>query len=324
LRGSLQPTPLLRGGAGRVFERRARGSDRAMGLVLMYHEIAPVQGDPVRDFLPALGADLFRAQLEHVRDQYEVVALRDLPARARERAAGERLPLAITFDDDLSRHRTVAAPLLEEFGYTATFFLTGTSLESPFNFWWQDLQVIVDRGPDAWPKLQRELAQTWSWGKIDGRRSDLTNTIEAAPPDLRDAIAAKLRELAGGEIRDEGLPAEAVSDMARRGFEIGWHTRRHYRMETLDGDRLDKEMRDGLEELSDVLGYRPTSVAYPHAKADLRIADAARRADFELGFVVGDTATGPDQHPLLLARVGGSGDSPGTFKWVLGRAARST
>jgi peptidoglycan/xylan/chitin deacetylase (PgdA/CDA1 family) len=320
----LGATSALRGGVGRIFERRARGAEQPMGLVLMYHEISPIPGDPVHDVLPAHGADLFRAQLEHLKSHYVVVPLRELPERARNRESGEPLPVAITFDDDLSRHRTVAAPLLEEFGFTATFFLTGSSLESPFHFWWQDLQVIIDRGPDAWPKLQRELAQTWSWGKIDGRRSDFTNTIEAAPPHLHDAIAAKLRELAGGEFRDEGLPAEAVKDLVRRGFEIGWHTRRHYRLETLDGDRLDEEMLDGLEELSEVVGYRPTSIAYPHAKADLRIADSAERAGFELGFVVGDTATGPDQHPLLLARVGGSGDSLGTFKWVLGRAARST
>ncbi len=321
---SLQPTSLLRAGAGRAFERRARGSDRAMGLVLMYHEIAPTQGDPAHDVLPALGADLFRAQLEHVRDNYEVVALRDLLARAGARGSGDRLPLAITFDDDLARHVTVAAPLLDEFGFTATFFLTGATMAGPSPFWWQDLQVLVDRGPDAWAKLRREIATVWPWGEIEGRRSDFTNTIEAAPPDLHDAIAAKLRELAGDEISEQGMTAGQIKEMAAHGFEIGWHTRRHYRLETLAGDRLDEEMQDGLAELGDVLGRRPTSIAYPHAKADMRVAAAAQRAGLELGFLVGDTATGPDQHPLLLARVGGATDSLATFKWVLGRASQTT
>jgi peptidoglycan/xylan/chitin deacetylase (PgdA/CDA1 family) len=294
-----------------------------MGLVLMYHEIAPTQGDPNRDVLPALGVDLFRQQLEHLERHYEVVPLRELVTRARSRSSGDRLPVAVTFDDDLSRHATVAAPILEEFGFTATFFLCGNTLKAPSPFWWQDLQVILDRGPDAWASLQRELAETWPWAALDGRRSDLTNTIEASPPELHDAIVRRLRELAGSDLLDEGLPAAAVKSLAAAGFEVGFHTLRHYRLETLAGDSLDRAMQEGLDQLTEVIGYRPTAIAYPHAKADLRVADSAQRAGFELGFLVGDTATRPEQHPLLLARVGAATDSLPTFKWLLGRAANS-
>jgi peptidoglycan/xylan/chitin deacetylase (PgdA/CDA1 family) len=303
-----------------MLERRSRRSGSRVGLVLMYHEIAPTHGGP-DDVLPALGEDLFRQQLEHLQRNYEVVPLRELVARAQGRSHGERVPVAITFDDDLARHATVAAPMLEEFGFPATFFLCGNTLDGPSPFWWQDLQVIVNRGPEAWEDMRRELAGTWPWAALDGRRSDFTNTIEAAPPELRDAVATRLRELAGGDVLDEGLSPDAVRRLAERGFEIGFHTLRHYRLETLAGGGLDKAMREGVDELAAAAGTRPTSIAYPHAKADLRVADAAQRAGFARGFVVGDVAASAEQHPLLIARVGGATDSLPIFKWALGRAA---
>ena len=245
---------------------------------------------------------------------------RDLLARAEQRSAGDPLPVAITFDDDFSRHTTIAAPLLSEFGFRATFFLCGNTLEGPDPFWWQDLQVILNRDLDAWPKLRRRLAQDWQWAELEGQVSDFTNTMEAAPPKLRDEIAAKLREIAGDDVLDPGLRADEVRELARD-FDIGFHTRRHYRLETLEGKALDEAMREGLDELTEVVGHRPATIAYPHAKADLRVADAARGAGFELGFLVGDVPTTAAQHPLLLARVGGATDSLETFRWVLGQAA---
>ncbi|MDQ2938920.1 MAG: hypothetical protein M3R23_00145, partial [Actinomycetota bacterium] len=66
-----------------------------------------------------------------------------------------------------------------------------------------------------------------------------------------------------------------------------------------------------------------TSIAYPHAKADLRVAGAAERAGFELGFAAGHVAATPEQHPLLLARVVAQTESLGAFQWGLGRVANS-
>jgi peptidoglycan/xylan/chitin deacetylase (PgdA/CDA1 family) len=311
---------LVGGGAGRFFQRRSRRSDQKIGLVLMHHEIAPTQGDPSR-LVPALGADLFRAQLERLKRDYQVVALSEVVARAQDRSPGDPIPVAITFDDDLANHAAVAAPILEEFGFTATFFLCGNSLDGPSPFWWQDLQVILDREPDAWPKLRKKLADDWSWARVDGQVHDFTNTIESSRPQQHDAICARLRELAGDEVLDEGLPAQAVKDLAAGGFEIGFHTRHHYLLKMLDEQQLDREMQEGVPEIEEAIGGRLTTIAYPHAQGDLRIAEAAQRAGFELGFVCGQMPVTADQHPLLLGRVVGWVDAAGTFDWLLGRVA---
>lgn len=273
--------------------------------------------------VPALGEHIFRAQLEHLGRHYEVVSLRELLQRLGRRRPGQRLPAAITFDDDLSGHAAIAAPTLEEFGFPATFFLNANTLRGPSPFWWQDLRTILDRGPGAWDELQARLAERWPWGRLRGTVADLANTIEASPPGQRDELAALLREQAGSDAIDPGLPRETVREMADRGFEIGFHTLRHYSLLTLNDGELDRAMTEGLDELAEAVGYRPTTISYPHGKADLRVAAAAQRAGFELGFVTGHAATTAEQHPMLLTRVVAWTDSLGSFAWALGRLAAS-
>ena len=178
----------------RPFARRAKRSADAIGLILMHHGVARAPGKP-GDLLPPLGLNGFESQLQHLSRHYEVVPLTALSSRVRARSPGEPLPVAITFDDDLACHTEIVAPALERFGFHATFFLTGATLEGPSAFWWQDMQAIRDRGPAAWTEMRRRLADDWPWAGLESADGDLTLAIENSPPEQRDAISARLREL---------------------------------------------------------------------------------------------------------------------------------
>ena len=78
-------------------------------------------------------------------------------------------------------------------------------------------------------------------------------------------------------------------------------------------------MHEGLDELEAVIGHRPTAIAYPHAKADVRIAAAAQLAGFEIGLVCRHGRASDHQHPLLLDRVNALIESPGRFALGLAR-----
>jgi peptidoglycan/xylan/chitin deacetylase (PgdA/CDA1 family) len=319
-------------GVSGLWVRRTRRSDLPVGLILVQHEISETDGDWTREVMPALGKDKFKAQLEYLGRHYDVVPLREITTRVRERARGDRLPVALTFDDDTSSQASIAGPMLERFGFPATFFLTGNSLNGGSPFWWQDLQVVAERDGDSGASLRRELAEQWPWAGLEppgqghvrepgpGLR-ELAQTIEGLHPDERDAVAMRLRELAGTDTLDPGLSPDAVKKLAGAGFEIGFHTRRHYALPTLAEAELDLAMTEGIEDLEAVVGYRPTSICYPHGKADLRVAEAAQRAGFEIGVTGRFGVVRPGQNPLLLDRIEGRSTSQGQFAWTLSRAA---
>jgi peptidoglycan/xylan/chitin deacetylase (PgdA/CDA1 family) len=303
-----------------VIERRARRSSRGAGVALMFHDVSAEREPPRDRVVPPLSTDLLRAELEHLRDTYEVVSIHDLRARMASRRPGERFPVALTFDDDLSSHHRLVAPILREFGMPATFFLTGATLDGPVAFWWHDLDALFVRGGEHWRRVGEAVQSTWGPTGGELTLSVLARSVETLAPDRRDAFAQRLREILAEPPTDPGLSEDDVRALAAGGLEIGFHTRHHRLLQTLDDDRLHDAMREGAGRLSEATGRPLRAIAYPHCRPpDLRVAAAASSAGFEVGFICNDHGLGHDSHPLLLDRVDGWRPSLGSFAMRLAR-----
>ena len=302
----------------RLLEGRNLRSPRQAGLVLMYHGIGPGSGDPGRDLVPQLDHDLFRAQLVYLTRRYEIVPLKDLRERIARRGRSDRLPVALTFDDDLKTHSLYATALLAEVGVPGTFFLSGVSLHGTRSSWWQDLQAVFDRGGEEWTELVSDL-------EIDapctGIRS-LAQAIESMAPADRDRAGERIRARAGSAT-DRPLSADEIQRIASSGFEVGFHTRRHYNLMAVSDYQLRQTLTEGLDEIQALTGYRPTTIAYPHCCADRRVAEAARNAGFDLGLICGGAAVTPSDHPMLMDRIDGWSKSVGHFALRLARAVQA-
>jgi peptidoglycan/xylan/chitin deacetylase (PgdA/CDA1 family) len=295
-------------------ERAARRSPARAAVALVYHRVGDPPGDLARELLPALGSRLFAEQVRYLSARYRVVPATRLREAASERRPGEPFPVAITFDDDLRSHVETAAPILLRAGAPATFFLTGACLRGPHRFWWERLQEAYDRELDLAPL------------GIGGPAADvheLGRAIEALPARRLDQLDAALGRLVGPDPRDAGLRAEHVAVLAADGFEIGFHTRRHHPLPGLAAADLDAAMTEGRAELEEAAGSSLTTIAYPHGRADGRVAAAARAAGFGAGFTGAPGPVTPESDPLLLCRVSPSYASVGELAVDVALAVRS-
>lgn len=298
-----------------------RYSSRRVGLVLVYHDIARSSGNLNRFRTQPLGIDDLRAHFGYLRRRYDVVSVHELGERIAVRAPGKRFPVALTFDDDLENHLSLVAPLLSELHLPATFFLTGASLDGPCAFWWHDLRELFARGDEAWREVCQEVGCKWNWASSGVDLRMLEETITAMPPHERDSLALVLRDMVGSPPRDRGLSESAVRELVAGGFEIGFHTKRHYLLQTLDAKALHQAMREGADRLSAIAGRSLTAIAYPHGPGDLRIAAAAADAGFELGFEGPRYPVEATSHPMLLGRIDVSWrTSTGDFAFGLAHA----
>ena len=270
------------------------------GIVLAHHRVGEPAGDREQELVPALATSSFEERLEVLVDGYRVVSA----SHILEVAVGGRnepVPVALTFDDDLDSHLEVVAPILLQRGLPATFFV-GPPLPAGAAFWWEDLQALADGGElpsrldslpgmDLGPVARREPNAIHALGR----------TIESLPADERDAVADELHRLAGRSTRRR-LDGQGMAALVEAGFELGFHTARHYLLTTLDDVRLDRELTDGREVLSEISGKPITTMAYPHGKADARVAQAARAAGFEVGFTGGSKRVDRTTDALLAPR----------------------
>lgn len=304
---------------GRLSDWQFRTSSRQAGAVLMYHGVAEQPGDAGRSASPKLSLASFRAGLEHLRRRYDVVPARELRDRIGSRAKGRRVPVALTFDDDLESHWALAAPVLSELGLPATFFLTGSSLQAPHSFWWDDLDELFARGQSQRVEVLSAAGLGSDRFAVDAGIGMVSRTIQMMSPVRRDALARWMREIVGEPPRERGLSAGRVSDLARAGFEIGFHTRDHYHLQTVPDDALGDALTKGRDELAAAAGGPMATIAYPHTGADLRIAAAAAAAGFTLGFTGNNRPARSSDHPLIVERIDALPCSADGFEFRLAR-----
>ncbi|HSJ93825.1 MAG TPA: hypothetical protein VK896_07295, partial [Gaiellaceae bacterium] len=92
----------------------------------------------------------------------------------------------------------------------------------------------------------------------------------------------------------------------------------------LDDAGLTERLAEGRAGLEELAGRRLTAIAYPHGKADERVAAAARRAGFTAGFTGAHAAVAAGDDELLIGRVEPrAGDGLGRFAWRIARALRA-
>lgn len=287
----------------RMLRWRTRLSADGLGLAVMYHGIARGPHAPRPQLVPTPEITTFRAQLEHLAAHYRVVPPSRLLQAAGGRRRGDAPAIAITFDDDLASHRQLAMPILLELGLPAGFFVSGASLSGPFAFWWERLQRLMDErdhAPAALPSWLR--MRVGAEGQGDSIQA-IARVIENLSPSERDAAAAELGDLVGPDPPDAGLRREAVRELAQAGFEIGFHTKRHYKLSLLPDADLHRSLREGRNEIEATVGSRLSMIAYPHGAADARVARFAAAAGFRLGFTTTPHAVAPAGDPLLVGRI---------------------
>lgn len=295
-------------------ERALRATPLRAGVAVAYHSLAAETGDPATELVPPHGLALYEAQLAHLGARYAVVPAAELADAVAARRPGERFPAAITFDDDLPSHVAAATPVLRRLGLTATFFLSGRSLERPFAFWWERLQRAVDAGA-AVPDTEGTV-------RVVERTSirTLGRAVEALPPAERERWEDGLLAHAGPDPDGAGMRAADVRALVAAGMTVGFHTSRHHPLTTLDDAGLALALAEGRERLEELAGATIDVVGYPHGRADGRVADAARAAGFAVGYTTAERAVTPRDDRLLLGRINPSYRSVGHFAVQLVRA----
>ena len=127
----------------------------------MYHYVSdpPADADIYRRDLSVTPAN-FEAQLAWLQSRgYESITLTDLVYHLARGWPLPDKPVILTFDDGYRDNYTKAFPLLQEYGYTGTFFLvTGPiDFENPDYLTWDMVEEMVQAGMDFQPHSYRHL-----------------------------------------------------------------------------------------------------------------------------------------------------------------------
>jgi len=111
--------------------------------ILGYHRV----GEPKGDHVPTVTPESFQKQLAFlVRRRYAVLPLETCIEQMVQGAALPRYSAVITFDDGYEETASIAAPLLQRFGFPATVFVTPGEVGLPGFMSWDQLRALAQDG----------------------------------------------------------------------------------------------------------------------------------------------------------------------------------
>lgn len=257
---------------------------RGNGLALLYHRVTADDAPPIGDLVPSIPQQLLRRQLEVLGEVGDLVPLERLHAPAVDR---RRPRFGLSFDDDYRSHGEQVLPILRALGVTGTFFLSGRSLHRLGPYWFESLERLV---------AEQGLHDTRRLLGMDATAAaDLAALCERNPRLQRLVTAAV--DLAPCHLQ----PAQ-IAGLAEAGMAVGFHTLHHRRLVDLDGEGLRLALVDGREALEASIGRRVDLLAYPHGKADARVAAAARTAGYRMAWTGWPRPVRAGDDPFLLGR----------------------
>jgi peptidoglycan/xylan/chitin deacetylase (PgdA/CDA1 family) len=215
----------------------------------------------------------FHAFVRRLREQCDIVSMRELTRRLRQ-GSKAGLPLAvITVDDGYADFYSVAMPVLREFQVPATLFATAGFVDRRCWLWWDALRYSIDAHPGGATRLEVGnesvslfLADADSREKAWQAVADLLVKRNHERMDVIDQIG-----------RDGGVPLpelptanyaamswEQLREVEAEGVEIGGHTMTHAFLPGLNSSALDAEIAGSKALTERHLGHRLQTFAYPN------------------------------------------------------------
>jgi peptidoglycan/xylan/chitin deacetylase (PgdA/CDA1 family) len=268
--------------------RRYLQAMRGGTTILMYHRVLPdeqCRDYPLREL--AIPLSVFEAQVKWLARFCDVRTVRD--AVAKTEPVNGRPVVCVSFDDGYRDNFELAAPVLDQYGLHATFFVTTGHTarrddEAPRLFWFDCAALHWQR--QSAPALAAALEQSGA-GKVEWQEIQTLpcwmEHLKSQPPSKIQRVLRLLdgvKKITESTAQFATMTQKQIADLHERGHEIASHTMSHPILTQLDDDELAQELAISRHLIATWTGTAPVGICYPNGNHDDRVIAAAAAAGY--------------------------------------------
>ncbi len=294
-------------------------------LVLAFHRVVPDGEETLRPSL-AVSESSFREIVKLVRRHFFVLT----PDEVSDFLRGDLRPssdaVLFTFDDGYADNWYHAAPILNEAGIKAAFFITTGFVAGTHPLWWDVLlasvrQAALEKVAEL-PKIEEEttfatLAEELASLPAERRLAEanrLVSVLKNTVSTKRLTLVRKFAEAWNGEepLKKLDLPKaltwQQIQSLHRQGHGIGAHTVSHADLGMLGPEQIREEIVQSILALERVTNARVRMFAYPsgmpnpYAKRK-ELVQILSEVGIDLAFCTREGWNEPGTDPLMISRV---------------------
>lgn len=272
---------------------------------LIFHRVLP-QPDPL--FPGEVDARMFDTVMGWVKSWFNVLPLEEAVSRLRDGTLPARAA-AITFDDGYADNYSLAKPILQRHGLSATFFIA-TSFLNGGRMWNDTIIESIRRTDKKVLDLSRESLGNYSLKSVEESREAITALIRKVKhleSGLRDNAVACIALACDAALpKDLMMTDEQIRKMSKAGMSIGAHTHTHPILSCMDHQQARDDIRRGRDTLSQIVDEKIRSFAYPNGRFGKDFHDQhinmVRELDFETAVSTDAGVANFSSNPLCIPR----------------------
>jgi peptidoglycan/xylan/chitin deacetylase (PgdA/CDA1 family) len=211
--------------------------------------------------------------------------------------AGDKLKLAVTFDDGWSDNADSAYPIAHQYQVPIAIFIVPDRAGTPLPFWPERTAAALDGSPSA-----------------DGLQHSATS-IERAIEELKELpVTERERRIgqmtaSGGVLKssaevDRTMTWEQIAELHAGGVTFGSHTSTHEILTTIPAARAEQEIVLSRKAIQQKLRASCSLFSYPNGDYSGPVRDMVATAGYKYGFLNQEPGVWTrDCDPLLIPRV---------------------
>ena len=116
-----------------------------MLTILCYHGVTKEKSDGIENYSQKhIHYETFKKQLNIIKNSYQVISMNDVIQIYKKKIKIKDKLLAITFDDGFKNNIEVAAPILDNYNFEATFYVTSGLINTNNLFWVDQLENSIN------------------------------------------------------------------------------------------------------------------------------------------------------------------------------------
>jgi peptidoglycan/xylan/chitin deacetylase (PgdA/CDA1 family) len=241
-------------------------------LVLMYHGV--VKNQQLKLSVNHLSVVDFDTHISYLKNNFDIVSLKEIFERSRSKIKSKRKTIAITFDDGYENNYTNAFPVLKKYNVPATIFVVAKGIVDASTILWYDyldgLKEQIDYS--LFPTLNIALGDSLLKARSITNISQFRGLLKSLNPREKDLLFenilpqtkfAHITDTLDPEYR-KLLSRNQMREMINSGLiEIGSHSLNHPNLDVLGDEELRLELRESKKILEQHLGSPIVSLAFP-------------------------------------------------------------
>lgn len=250
--------------------------------VLSYHGVENTKENATPSCLTlkgmTVGTHNFRQHLEHLSKKHSVITLSDLVDFCSGKSKIPRNSVVLTFDDCYSDTFKTAVPLLDEYGFKATFFVIGKSLSESIPLWPHNLYQVLDSLNDRQVSLSMDGICRYSCSRLNASaKLQAINIIRKYADPLSEEAKHKLihqlciqNDLDFDTVFSNRyyMSRLELQYLQKSGHEIGAHSISHRMLSELDIESQIEEILGSKALISSEFSLEKMPFAFPFGQAN--------------------------------------------------------